>query len=184
MEAFVKPPASFEIRRLLIRRPRQDDAVAIFERYASDREVTRYVGWPRHLSVETTKAFVASSDDEWLRWPAGPYLVLLRDDHRLIGGTGLGFEAPDRASMGYVLARDAWGHGYATEALQAMVDIAPGLGVRRLYAICHALHSASARVLEKCGFEREGILRRYLEFPNLTPPEWADVLCYSRIFEP
>jgi ribosomal-protein-alanine N-acetyltransferase len=72
MEAFVKAPASFETRRLLIRRRRQDDAVAIFERYASDREVTRYVGWPRHLSVDTTKAFVALSDDEWERWPAGP----------------------------------------------------------------------------------------------------------------
>jgi RimJ/RimL family protein N-acetyltransferase len=37
-------------------------------------------------------------------------------------------------------------------------------------------------VLEKCGFLREGVLRRYAEFPNLAPGEPADCLCYSRVF--
>jgi RimJ/RimL family protein N-acetyltransferase len=55
--------------------------------------------------------------------------------------------------------------------------------VRRLYAVCHHAHRASARVLEKGGFTLEGVLRRYAEFPNLAAGERADVLCYSRILE-
>jgi RimJ/RimL family protein N-acetyltransferase len=89
-------------------------------------------------------------------------------DEALLGGTGLGFEAPDRASTGYVFARDAWGKGYATEALEAIVDIARGVGVVRLYALCHVENHASTRVLEKCGFTREGILPRHSPFPNLS----------------
>jgi RimJ/RimL family protein N-acetyltransferase len=89
-----------------------------------------------------------------------------------------------RADAGYVLARDAWGRGYASEALQAMVSLAPGLGFVRLQAMCHVAHRASARVLEKGGFTLEGILRRHTEFPNLAPGTPCDVLCYARVFEP
>lgn len=68
-----------------------------------------------------------------------------------------------------MLARDAWGNGYATEALTVIVDIAKGLGVVRLYALCHPDHPASARVLEKCGFRLEQRLEQFAEFPNLNP---------------
>jgi RimJ/RimL family protein N-acetyltransferase len=51
-----------------------------------------------------------------------------------------------------VLARDAWGQGFATEALAAVLDIAGAIGVARLFALCHPAHRPSRRVLEKCGF--------------------------------
>jgi RimJ/RimL family protein N-acetyltransferase len=57
------------------------------------------------------------------------------------------------------------------------------VGLRRLYALCHPDHPASSRVLEKCGFTREALLRRHSEFPNLRPGEPSDVLCYARVFE-
>ena len=63
-----------------------------------------------------------------------------------------------------------------------MVDLAPGCGVRRLYAICHTEHAASVRVLEKCGLAREGVLRRYSIFPNLSPEQPSDVFCYAITF--
>jgi ribosomal-protein-alanine N-acetyltransferase len=176
-------PESVETDRLVLRRPRLADAQAIFNRYACDQEVTRYLGWPRHSSVAETSAFLAFSDAEWEKWPAGPYLIELRGSGRLVGGTGLGFETSHRASTGYVLAKDAWGKGYATEALQAVVGVARGVGVRRLYALCHTAHRPSSRVLEKCGFLCEGTLRQYAEFPNLSPGESSDVLCYSLIFD-
>jgi RimJ/RimL family protein N-acetyltransferase len=82
---------------------------------------------------------------------------------------------------GYVLAKDAWGAGIATETLGAMVALAQGLGVRRLYALCHPGHGASVRVLEKGGFSREGLLRRYAVFPNLPLSDPGDALCYARV---
>jgi len=175
----VKAPARIETLRLVIRRPAAADATAIFERYAGDHEVTRYLGWPRHRSVDDTRAFLAFSDAEWDRAPAGPYLIESRDG-RVLGGTGLGFESDACAATGYVLARDAWGRGYATEALAAMAALARQLGVRRLYALCHPEHTASWRVLEKGGFIRESTLARHSEFPNLRPGTLLDVFCYVR----
>ena len=181
--AVVKAPERVETARLILRRPRPNDATSLFSRYASDPEVTRHLGWPRHESVNATRTFLEFADAEWERWPAGPYLVESRADGRLLGSSGFRFETPQRASTGYAFARDAWGHGYATESVAAIVEIARGVGIVRLFAICHVDHAASARVLEKCGFAREGILRRHSVFPNLESEAPQDVLCYSRILE-
>jgi ribosomal-protein-alanine N-acetyltransferase len=177
----VKASERIETARLILRRPRREDADAIFARYAGDVEVTRQLGWPRHEAIDASRGFVDFSDADWQRWPAGPYLVESRESGTLLGATGLGFETAYRASTGYVFAKDAWGHGYATEALGAIVGVAREAGVVRLYALCHAEHSASARVMEKCGFACEGVLRRYAEFPNLGASGPCDVLCYARI---
>ena len=174
-------PERVETDRLVLRKPTVADIGAIYARYANDPEVTRFLAWPRHNVIDDTRAFIRFSDAEWQRWPAGPYLIEARDTGMLLGSTGLGFETTRRAATGYVLARDAWGCGYATEALHAMVAIASGVAVRRLYALCHPEHAASQHVLEKCGFAREATLRQYAEFPNLRPGEPTDVFCYSRI---
>jgi ribosomal-protein-alanine N-acetyltransferase len=175
----MRAPERVETTRLRLRKPVPADAEAIFARYASDPEVTRFLSWARHRSLAETRAFLEFSEAEWARWPAGPYLVESREDGALLGGTGFGFETASRASTGYVLAKDAWGRGYATEALRAVVFLARGMGIRRLYALCHPDHAASWHVLEKCGFCREGILRRHSEFPNLSPGEPCDALCYA-----
>ena len=177
----MKAPTTLDTERLILRRPQRGDARAVFERYAGDPDVTRFLGWPRHRSVAETEEFLQFCDAEWERWPAGPYLILSRAEGTLLGGSGLSFEAPYRAATGYVLAKDSWGQGYATETLRAMVALAPSVGVQRLYALCHPKHRPSYRVLEKCGFEREGLLRKYAEFPNLQPGA-MDVLCYAVAF--
>lgn len=177
----MKGPERIETLRLVLRRPRRADAGAIYSRYASDPAVTKYMSWPTHQSVEDTKTFVAFSDAEWERWPAGPYLIESRDDRTLLGGTGLAFETSTDAMTGYVLARDAWGRGYATEALGALVAAGRDLGIRRLYALCHPDHSASIRVLEKCGFGLETLLRSGAEFPNLGGGSRCDCLRYVRL---
>lgn len=175
-----KAPETIQTARLLLRRPEPGDAFAIFERYSSDPEVTRYLGWPRHRSVGDTAAFLMFSDAVWNAAGAGPFMVC-EPDGRLLGSTGLVFETPHRAVTGYVLARDAWGRGFATEALSAMVELAQTLGVQRLEAQCHPAHAASMRVLEKCGFACEATLAAHTEFPNLDPGRALDVLLYARL---
>lgn len=61
-----------------------------------------------------------------------------------------------------------------------MVRIAEVVSVRRLYALCHVRHDKPARVLERCGFGPEGILRSYQVFPNLEMRDPQDVYCYAR----
>jgi len=177
----VKAPDEIETARLFLRRPAMSDAAAIFGGYAADPEVTRFLGWPRHRSVHDTREFLRFSAHEWERWPAGPYLILMRDDGTLVGSTGLGFQSRDSAVTGYVLARQAWGRGYATEALAAMVDLARSLGVERLFALCHPDHRPSQRVLEKCGFVLDPAAARVVEFPNLAAAEQQEALCYALV---
>jgi ribosomal-protein-alanine N-acetyltransferase len=170
-----------ETERLVLRRPRQADEPVIFSRYASDPEATRYMAWPTHRSLDDTRAFVQLSDDTWARWPqAGPYLVFARDGVTLLGSAGIVNDDAVKAQAGYILARDAWGRGYATEALLASVEAARAAGVRRLEAGVHAEHHASCRVLEKAGFVREAIRAgRPSDFPNLPPAANRDAALYA-----
>ena len=73
------------------------------------------------------------------------------------------------AHIGYVLSRKLWGGGYMTEAANAVVEWAINLSfVYRVWAVCDCENKASARVLEKVGMQREGILRRYIVHPNVS----------------
>jgi ribosomal-protein-alanine N-acetyltransferase len=173
-------PEFFHTARLLLRKPVLADAEAIFRRYSADPEVTRYLSWPTHQSIEYTRAFIAWSDSEWQRWPAGPFLAFALDDRPepLLGSTGLSFQTPTRAITGYAFAQDAWGQGFATEALRGMVELAGHTGVQRLEAACHVDHKPSAHVLEKCGFQLETAGCEPFYFPNRAGGTRAAVLSY------
>jgi RimJ/RimL family protein N-acetyltransferase len=139
------------------------------------------MSFPTHRTPDDALAFIAASTEQWNEWRTGPFLIRLRSNNLLIGGTGLHLETPFRAMTGYILSRDSWGNGYATEALGGMIDAARLHKVRRLYAICHAAHERSWKVLERGGFEREGILRAHTVFPNIDPHQPLDVFSYSLI---
>jgi [ribosomal protein S5]-alanine N-acetyltransferase len=83
-------------------------------------------------------------------------------DGTFIGWCGLSRWNPDfrSASLGYCLSEAAWGHGYATEAARALLQWAfATLDLNRVQAEVDTRNVASARVLEKLGFVREGTLR-------------------------
>jgi [ribosomal protein S5]-alanine N-acetyltransferase len=177
-------PTRVETARLVMSPPEATDAPAIFERYSGDPEVTRYLGWPTHQHLSDTESFIGFSTSQWEREGMGAYLIRSRRDGVLLGSTGLGlagqpFES-HRAMTGYVLAKDAWGLGYATEALRAMVDVAGGIGIISLSALCHPEHQASVHVLEKCDFARDLRWTRQAVFPNLLAGALQDVWCFTR----
>ncbi len=83
-------------------------------------------------------------------------------DGAFLGWCGLTRYNPDyrSASLGYCLTDAAWGHGYATEAAGALLQWAfESLDLNRVQAEADTRNAASARVLEKLGFVREGTLR-------------------------
>ena len=88
---------------------------------------------------------------------------------KLIGGIGLGFDYEcDVARIGYALAKKEWRKGYATEACQAMIEVAKQCGVRQLRAPVHPQNRASMRVLKKCGFQVDSRASETLFMPNLN----------------
>jgi [ribosomal protein S5]-alanine N-acetyltransferase len=124
----MKAPPVVETPRLVLSAPDVADAEVVFQRYASDADVTKYLGWPRHRTVAETRGFLAFSALQWEREGAGPYLIWSRTDGRLLGSTGLGVEPGGQAITGYVLATDAWGKGYATEVLTVVVEVTRSTG--------------------------------------------------------
>ena len=172
-------PETIETERLILRRPRIGDAREVFDRYAKDPDVTKYMSWPTHRSIEVTERVVEFWVEQWQGPKGGAYLITDRTTNKILGSTGFDLMKPYVASTGYVLAKNEWGKGYATEALAAIVEVARSDGTQRLFAYCHYEHQNSAHVLEKCDFEFEGRLRNYMEFPNLLPGEVSDVLLYA-----
>jgi RimJ/RimL family protein N-acetyltransferase len=166
--------------RLRLRAPQISDAEAIFGRYASDPEVVRYVGWPRHRTIADTYEFLEFSQAEWGHWSCGPLLIEDRFTGQMLGASGLAFDAPTRASTGCVLARNCWGKGLATEAINAVAALAKERKVTDLYAICHVAHTRSRRVLERCSFSLAEVRAKNVLFPNLGTCEAQDVCYYLR----
>jgi ribosomal-protein-alanine N-acetyltransferase len=169
-------PACVRTGRLELRPPALDDAPAIFNAYASDPEVTRFLPWKPHASVDVTRAFVASLVEGLDAGNASSWV--LDHDGSPVGMVNARFEG-HKVRFGYVLARSKWGRGLMAEAVGALVERALAMPtVYRAWAFCDAENSASARVLEKVGMTREGVLRRFV-VPPAFGPEPRDALCYA-----
>jgi ribosomal-protein-alanine N-acetyltransferase len=158
-----------ESTRLIMRPPTSKDADDIFA-YASDSNITKYLLFAPHKSLEDTIEFIRLSEKQWEKREARTFVILSKTDGRLIGVTGLTFDcdSKDTARIGYVLAKDKWGKGYATEACMRIIDYAKEIGVRRLVAPMHPDNIASIRVLEKCGFQEDSDASETYFLPNLN----------------
>jgi RimJ/RimL family protein N-acetyltransferase len=172
-------PKRFETARLVLRPIAHGDAPTIFARYAQDPEVVRYLTWRPHRSQAETEAYIARC----LATPADmarTYVLTARAAGDLLGAFDLRRPVTHRLDCGYVLARPYWGRGLMTEALSEMVRWAMRRDdIWRVGAVCDVDNFASARVMEKAGLEREGVLRRWLVHPNLGP-EPRDCFSYAK----
>jgi len=173
-------PEHFSTARLTLRPIAPDDADQIFENYAQDPEVTRFVIWEPHRSRSETDAFIAhcmATPPEVAR----TYVLVDRATQRVLGALDLRQASRHRLEFGYVLARSAWGQGLMSEALTEIVGWALAQPtVFRIGAVCDVENIASARVMEKARLSREGVLRRWLVHPNLGP-EPRDCYGYARV---
>ena len=176
-----------ETERLILRKPRLEDADAAAE-HLTDPEVMRYIGIggvtiPREECVAVVQRWI----DRWDANGFGQFAVERREDGRFLGRLGLlvwdGTDwtqstlrdaADPRVELGWTLAREHWGHGYATEAAGAVRDWAlDDLALERLISIVHPDNSASQRVATKLGAVRD----ERIETLHWGP---ADVWVYPR----
>ena len=174
----MKPPETFHTEHLRLRKPRMDDASVIFERYAQDPEVTRYLVWKPHKSIQETEQFLLACGQLWHTGKDFAYALTFKNDDSPIGMFGL-HPMNMKIEVGYALARPHWGKGYMTEILRAVIAWAfDQTDVYRVQAICDVENIASARVMEKSGMTREGLLRRYILHPNISD-EPRDAFIYA-----
>ena len=142
--------------RLLLRPGFPEDAPALATAM-SDAAIARNLAVvPWAYSLRDAEAFLASPRD-----PILPSLLIFERGAgapQLVGSCGLGRRPSGAVEMGYWIARSHWGRGLATEACTALIEIARTLGLARLEASHFVDNPASARVLEKLGFESTGLI--------------------------
>ena len=172
---------TLETKRMLLRKIKPGDKRDIFE-YASDVELTRYTVWYSHRSFAETQAFIDAVLAQYRRHDIAPWGIVDKATGKLIGTAGfISWDAVNaKAEIGYALSRSYWNKGYMTEAVERIVSFGfEHMRLVRIEARCHPANIGSARVMEKCGMQFEGILRKHI----LAKGVHEDVKMYAVIRE-
>ena len=168
-------------RRILLRYPTLRDARSIYF-YAKEPDIARYTTLPQPYTLAHAKSFlkrtVLSRHDKH----AYRFAIIWKETGELIGMMGL--ESVDsvskRAEIGYWLGKPYWGKGIMQEAISLLLDFGfKKLKLERIFAKVYHKNPASAHLLEKHGFTKEGTLRRHV-FRN---GEWLDEHHYGLLRE-
>ena len=172
------PPEILETERLRLRKPVLKDAEEICRQYAQDAEVTKYVSWRSHRTINETREFLRACLSAWEEGKSFHWAIVRKEDNQLVGMISARVDS-HKWELGYVLARACWGMGHMTEVVKRLVAWAfQQPEIYRVWAVCDVDNLASARVMEKAGMTREGILRRWSVHPNVSPAP-RDSFCYS-----
>ncbi|QSX31265.1 GNAT family N-acetyltransferase [Shewanella cyperi] len=162
--------------RLRLRNLRETDKPD-FIRLHLDESVNRLV-----RDIEPLAVIEEKFNQRHLPWyyESGLWLTLVIEtlDGRFVGYTGFHCEdgVSKRAEVGYLLAPEAQGQGFATEATRAVIDWGRHVyGIHKFIAWCAADNLGSRRVLEKCGFQLEGLLKQH----TLIGGQWHDDCIYG-----
>ena len=164
----MKMPERIETERLVLRVPCMEDTEDVFAGWAQDKDVTRYLTWPPHQTIEQTEQFIQSCLLAWKHETRFPYMITLKESDAVIGMIDPRIEG-SKVGIGYGAAHAHWGKGFVTEATRAIIEWAfQQPSIYRVYATTDVENIASQRVLEKVGMQCEGILRRYIVHPNIS----------------
>ncbi|MFD1020875.1 GNAT family N-acetyltransferase [Thalassobacillus hwangdonensis] len=173
----MKQLPTFETERLILRDVEEKDLNAMFD-YLSDREVVKHMGLAPAVFLEDVRNeldWYTSIKEEGtgMRWG-----ITLKNTDQMIGSCGFLNRAPKhhRAEIGFELSRNHWGRGIASEAIHAVLSYGfQKLGLERVEALIETENLASQNMVERNGFQREGLLRHY----EYTLGNFDDLLMYS-----
>ncbi|MEO0895555.1 MAG: GNAT family N-acetyltransferase [Bacteroidota bacterium] len=163
--------------RLILQPISWQDAEDIFE-YASQPEVTRFLSFSPHKSIDDSYAFISKAIGRMAEKEFIEFAIHLKESQKCMGTIGIDKKG-GTITIGYASGKPYWGKGYMTEALKGV--IARSLedeSICRVDAIADVDNTASWKLMEKCGMEREGRLRNYVVVDHLEPKE-RDVFMYS-----
>jgi ribosomal-protein-alanine N-acetyltransferase len=168
----------------LLRLPRYSDYKAWFRLRSESRgflQPWEPVWRSDELTEGSFRSRVVRNGQEYASGLAVPLLLFRRDDQALLGGLTIGYirrGAAQSCMIGYWMGEKHSGQGHMLAALKVAIPyIYDGLQLHRIEAACIPENWKSVRLLEKAGFEREGLLRKYLKING----EWRDHLMFSRL---
>lgn len=153
---------TIETKRLILRRFRVEDAEDMYNNWASDPEVTTFLTWPTHASVDVTRSLLT----DWVtRYEDGTYfnwVMESKETGHAIGNISVVQlrEDIEAADIGYCMSRSYWGQGFMPEALKTVMDyLFDEVGLNRVAACHDSNNPKSGRVMQKAGMKPEGTMR-------------------------
>lgn len=162
-------PERITTARQALRPPNAADRDTIFHRWASDPVATRYLTFPTATTPATVECFLERVARGWADQTAFNWLITETATGEAIGAVHARV-AGHKVDFGYVLRVASWNHGYMTEVLREVVRLSFEIpAIHRVAALCDVDNPASARVMEKAGHTREGLLRAWNRHPNVCP---------------
>lgn len=148
-----------ETRRLILRQFTLNDAEPMYRNWASDGEVTRYLTWTPHESVEETKSLLKEWIDDYKKPEKYEWCIELKEIGEPIGSIGVvGIrEKIGAMEIGYCISEAYWHQGIASEAFEAVIAyLTKEVGARRIESRHDTRNPYSGKVMEKCGLKYEG----------------------------
>ncbi|QUS56183.1 GNAT family N-acetyltransferase [Pseudovibrio brasiliensis] len=142
--------------RLVVDRARKDDVADILFLANNRRIAEKLTNMPHPFTYEDAKALVKRCE---VQLPSqATFAIRMKNTGRFIGAIGFNPLAEDFGAvhLGYWVGEPFWNQGYATEAVQSVIEFAFANGVKELSASCRVSNPASHRVLTKCGFKQDG----------------------------
>lgn len=152
-----------ETKRLMLRPFQIEDAEDMFNNWASDPEVTRFLTWPPHSSVELTRTLLNHWISQYTDGGFFNWAIVWKETNSVIGNISVVKlnEETEAADLGYCMCRAFWGRGIMPEAMKAVIDyLFAAVGLNRI-AACHDVNNPkSGRAMDKAGMKQEGVLRQ------------------------
>lgn len=170
---------TIETERLILREWRIGDLEDFYE-YAKNPKVGHNAGWPPHENKEKSLAILESFIEKKQVWA-----IVYKENAKVIGSIGLHEDCKrediEAKMVGYVLSEDYWGKGVMSEAVKRFIKYAFEEEKLKVLSVYHyPFNLASKRVIEKCGFKFEGIIRAASKIYDGTI---YDDYCYSILKE-
>lgn len=166
-----------ETERLRLRMIRPADITAVFEIFG-DENVTRYYGLETYTSIDQAAERIAIYRQNFAKRRSIRWGITSKEDNWLIGTVGIMNWKPRffNAALGYDLAQRYWRQGIMFEALTAVLNYAfTTMQMNRLEAFVMPKNKPSSQLLEKLGFQNEGLMREY----GYWRGEFHDLVLYS-----
>jgi [ribosomal protein S5]-alanine N-acetyltransferase len=177
----IKVPEKLETERLILNFIDIIDTESIFSCYAQDKEVSKYLAWIPHKSIEQTKKFVQQRINEISENRRYTYTVKSKTKNELIGMVSLKFVTHFRVSFSYLIVRKHWGNGFGAETVSKVIEWCSSKPeIYRIEAFCDENNDHSVKVLFKAGMKKETILKRAGCIPNISE-EPGDSIVFSII---
>lgn len=152
-----------ETERLILRSFAIEDADSMFNNWASDNDICKYMRWIQHENKEETKKVLSSWIDSYSKKSFYQWAVTLKGNDEPIGSIGLFVvnESDLCGDVGYCIGKKYWGQGIMTEALTAVLEFAfETIGFNRIETYHSVNNPASGRVMQKSGMTFEGMARQ------------------------